>query len=306
MNDAEPKSAQSLTVVVVTYGQPETVRSCLASVEACSGEVSSLRAAVVDNNSPDDVPDVVAREFPNVELIRSSTNDGFAVANNKVLRGVTSDLVLLLNPDCVLQPGCLSKTANYLQGHADVGVVGCRLVTSDGQNDHAAKRNIPSPREAVKYFLGDKKSDYLAPDVGEFDVGEVDAVNGAFMMVRTEAMRQVGLLDERYWMYAEDLDWCLRFKKASWKVVYFGKATCVHLKSKITGSARSPRLNWHFHRSMAIFYRENLKDHNPIVNWLIVSAIYARMVVKVGQDSATRWLVAHRASPQSSPTRVGE
>lgn len=278
----------SLTVVIVTFGQPKIVAQCLDSVMNSAGEVGRLSIWVVDNCSPDETPDMVRIEYPSVHLIASRTNDGFAVANNKVLRQVQTQFILVLNPDCILTHNTLRETINHMMQNPTIGVLGCRLVTDNGSFDHAAKRNIPNPSEALAYFLGSKKSRYLAPEVNEHSIGEVDAVNGAFMLIRRAAMDEVGLLDEHYWMYAEDMDWCLRFREKGWLVTYYGAVTCIHLKSKISGRARSPRLNYHFHRSMARFYETHLASGNRILDRLVILAVYARLLIKIPRDSLSR------------------
>ena len=278
----------SVTVIVVTFGQAAVVRECLSAVFASVDQVRELRVVVVDNQSPDGTVAMIEREFPAARIIRSATNDGFAVANNRALRDMTTDYALLLNPDCILHDGALVRAIDGIKVSDTVGMLGCRLVTREGQFDHASKRMIPDPVSALRYFIGARGSQYLAPDVGEFEDGEVEAINGAFMLVDARAIREVGLLDERYWMYAEDLDWCLRFTRAGWKVLYLGSVTCTHLKSAISGRARSPRLNWHFHRSMSIFFWRNSSDRNLPVRVLVVAAIYGRLAFRLPLDSSRR------------------
>ena len=283
-----------LEIVVVTYCAPEYVDTCLRSALLHSPEGTVLH--VVDNASPDGTADRIEASFPDIRLTRSLTNDGFAVGNNRVLRHVTAPYVLLLNPDARLEPGTLSHLLDYMADHADVGIVGCRLLTEDGRLDHAAKRSVPRPLDALAYFagrvVGQRRGHYTAPHVADDAVADVDAVNGAFMLVRTSAMIEVGLLDERYWMYGEDLDWCVRFRRGGWRVVYDGSVVAHHAKGASAG-VRSPRLAYQFHRSMAIFYRDHVAS-GPVSAHAGTTAIYAMCAAVVARNSVLRGIARGR------------
>ncbi|MRG60429.1 glycosyltransferase [Agromyces sp. CFH 90414] len=281
----------TLDVVVVTYGRSDLVRECLSSLQAAR-PATPMTVMVVDNASPDDTPDVVGREFPWVELRRRPTNDGFAVANNAVLRDSTAKFVLLLNPDTRMEPGTLDHLIAVMEDNPDIGMIGCRLLTADGGMDHAAKRSIPTIRSAIAYFalraVGRSGSAYLAPEVGDEDFADVDAINGAFMLVRGAALGEVGLLDETYWMYAEDLDWCVRFRAAGWRVVYDGSVIAHHLKGGSSDGPRRLRLNYHFHRSMAVFYRQHSRSGNPMIDGVAIAGIWSRFALTSLLNGMTR------------------
>ncbi len=283
----EPTTTPRLDVVVVTYCAPEYVTTCLRSV---LDHAPHAELHVVDNASPDGTADRIAAEFPQIDLVRSTTNDGFAVANNRVLRDVDAPYALLLNPDARIDPDTVTTLVDFMERNPDIGVAGCRLLTENGTLDHAAKRNIPRPRDALAYFVGRmvkaRVGRYTAPEVAPEDVADVDAVNGAFMLVRTAAMAQVGLLDERYWMYGEDLDWCLRFRRAGWRVVYNGTVVAHHAKGGSAG-VRSPRLTYHFHRSMALFYRDHVATGRTS-SLIGTGAIYTMAAVLIVTNSLRR------------------
>jgi GT2 family glycosyltransferase len=246
---------------------------------------------VVDNASDDGTPDVVAREFPWVRLRRRRRNDGFAVANNEALRDVTAPYVLVLNPDTEVPHGVVERLLERLRTEDRIGVIGCRLVQADGTFDHASKRSFPRPADAARYFLpgGRRASRYVAPHVDEHGTGPVDAVNGAFMLVRRDAMDEVGLLDEDFWMYGEDLDWCRRFAECGWVVEYDGTVTAVHLKGASSGRRRGPRLNWHFHRSMAVFYRKHEAGRQVGLDALVYAGIGAHLAASIVAGALPRW-----------------
>ena len=189
-----------------------------------------------------------------------------------------------------------------MRDQPDIGVVGCRLLTADGTLDHAAKRSIPDPWTAARYFalrlVGRRGSSYLAPEVDPLGTGDVDAVNGAFMLVRTSAMHEVGYFDEAYWMYGEDLDWCVRFRAAGWRVHYDGTVTAQHLKGGAAGGTRPLRLNYHFHKSMQLFYDKHLASGNVLKDGLVRTGIWSRFaVVTVANAVGLTWerLAARRS-----------
>jgi GT2 family glycosyltransferase len=270
-------------IVMVTYGCADLVRKSLDALLA-SSPAEVLRVTVVDNNSPDNTPDVVANEFPQVRLLRRTDNPGFAVSNNQALALTTAPFILLLNPDTEACWPTIEYLIDQLENDATIGMIGCRLLLEDGSFDHAAKRRIPNPLQALQYFtsraFGRKVGNYVANNVPETGVGDVDALNGAFMLVRRSALSAVGGLDESYWMYAEDLDWSVRYRNAGWRVVYDGRVTALHVKGASSGKRRSLRLNYHFHRSMAIFYKHHLAPSNPAaLNVLIILAIWGRFAL---------------------------
>lgn len=294
---AEPKAR--VDVVIVSYGAPRLLRACLESLRGMSSDDPSLQVHVVDNASPDETPDVVATEFPEVHLHRLDVNAGFSAANNLVLRASRAPHVLVLNPDTELPAGVLAGLLHRFDVDPRVGMVGCRLVQDDGAFDHAAKRSFPTPLGALAHFArigrrpsGGALSQYRATTVDEHALGEVDAINGAFMLVRREAMDEVGLFDEGYWLYMEDLDWCRRFWAAGWKVLYDGTVTALHHKGGAAGKHRRLKQNWHFHRGMGRFYRRHDAGRQPLLDAGIYSAILAKFAV-----SAVRSATARRRRP---------
>ena len=224
--DTPVGSAADLETIVVSHGAEGLLRRCLRSLSEHPPE-GEMRVTVVDSGSPDSTPDMVEREFPAVRLIPRD-NIGFSAANNLALRESAARAVLLLNPDTEVYAGTLDAALERLWSEERIGMVGVKLVTESGELDHACKRSFPTPLSALAHFTGvgrsdgasDSLSQYRATQLGEDEPGDVDAVNGAFMLCRAEAVRDVGLLDEGYWLYMEDLDWCRRFWGAGWKVFY--------------------------------------------------------------------------------------
>lgn len=291
----------ALGIVIVNYRTCDLLRECLQSIYESRGDFS-FQVCVVDNCSQDGSCAMVGEEFPQVQLIESEVNGGYAYANNLGLRALgfaqtsgsaqqcrekllesTPGYALLLNPDTLLPPSALQEMLDFMEAHPEAGVAGPRLVLPDGSIDLACRRSFPSPEISFYRMVGLSKLfprsrrfgrynlTYLDPD----EVAEVDSVVGAFMLVRAEALRQVGLLDESFFMYGEDLDWAYRIKKAGWKVYYNSQVTVLHYKR--AASRHSRKANYEFYRAMHIFYRKHYAATTPFwLHWLVLGGIALR------------------------------
>ena len=281
-------SSLELETIIVSHGAEELLRRCLRSLSEHPPE-GRMRVTVVDSGSPDSTPDMVEREFPFVRLIREE-NIGFSAANNIALRNTEAGAVLLLNPDTEVYAGTLDVALARLQSNARIGMVGVKLVTETGALDHACKRSFPTPLSALAHFTGlgsaeeasNALTQYRATQLDEDEPGEVDAINGAFMLCRAEAVRDVGLLDEGYWLYMEDLDWCHRFWDAGWKVFYEPAGTALHVKGGSSEGRRAMRQEIAFHRGMGRFYRRfDAPEHNVLVNAAVYAGIGAKLAASL-------------------------
>ncbi len=280
-----------LAIVIVHYRTPHLLRDCLNSVYASKGNFT-CEVCVVDNFSQDESCEMVATEFPQARLIASKVNGGFSYANNLGLRdfGFGTDgaldlprYALLLNPDTLLPPTALADMIAFMDAHPDAGAAGPRLVRQDGSLDLACRRSFPSPEVAFYRMVGLSKMFPRSRRFGRYNVTyldpsittEVDSVVGAFMMVRREAIQQVGLLDEDFFMYGEDLDWAYRIKQAGWKVYYNAAVTVLHYKE--ASSRHSRKARYEFYRAMYLFYKKHYESQTPFwLRWLIVSGIFLR------------------------------
>jgi N-acetylglucosaminyl-diphospho-decaprenol L-rhamnosyltransferase len=273
-----------LDVVIVSHSAPDLLRNCLRSLELHPPRVGH-GVTVVDSGSPDSTPEMVRSEFPEVRLI-AGPNIGFSAANNLVLRNSDAEYVLLLNPDTALTEGALDSCLDRMASDQGIGMVGCKLLTPSGELDHACKRSFPTVLGAIAHFAAvgrregaaKRLSQYRATDLGDDEPGEVDAINGAFMLVRREAVSSVGPLDEGYWLYMEDLDWCYRFWQRGWRVFYEPRATVIHVKGGSSGARRRMRQEVAFHRGMGRFYRKFYAPHRPSAESL---AVYLGILLKL-------------------------
>lgn len=309
-----------LAIIIVNYNTRDLLRECLRSVYASRGEVSYI-VYVVDNASTDGSAAMVRAEFPQARVIESPVNGGFAYANNLGLKalgfppegGVVEAphrlprYVLLLNPDTVLPPGALAEMMAFMDARPSAGVVGPKLVRPDGSLDFACRRSFPTPEISFWRMTGLSRlfprsrrfgrynMTYLDPDT----LTQVDSVVGAFMWVRREAILQVGLLDEAFWMYGEDLDWAKRIKDAGWEVWYNPAVTVLHVKE--AASRKSRRAREEFYRAMVIFYRKHYAATTPFwLHWLILGGI----AIKGGLDLARRSIAGQWREDRGAQTEV--
>lgn len=279
-------------IVLVNYNTRDLLRNCLNSIFASQG-VGHIGVTVVDNASSDGSAALVRAEFPQVHLIANRENLGYAAANNLALRACHADYALLLNPDTVLPSAALAKAIQFFEAHPDAGVLGPKLVRPDGSLDLACRRSFPTPEISFYRMVGLSRLfpqsrlfgrynlTYLDPD----QTTEVDSVVGAFMMVRGEILTQVGLLDEQFFMYAEDLDWCKRIKESlnprtghPWQVWYYPEITVLHVKR--ASSSRSTRAQRAFNDTMLQFYRKHYAATTPFwLDWLVVGGIALRRLL---------------------------
>lgn len=280
-----------LAIVIVNYNVSALLRRCLQTVFASAGDFT-FAVAVVDNASQDDSVEMVRQAFPQVHVVANEENAGYPAGNNQGLRalGIENEqpprYVLLLNPDTELPPNALADMLNFLDKNSDVGIVGPRLILPNGQLDLACRRGFPSPAVSIYRFLGLSHLFPHSPRFGRYNMtfldeheqADVDAVVGAFMMLRGTAVRQVGLLDERFWMYGEDLDWAKRIKDAGWRVVYNPAVTVLHVKRASSRQNRR-KAQYEFYRAMPIFY---YKHYRQQTSWWLHLIIMIGIGLKAG------------------------
>ncbi len=274
-----------IAVVIVNYNTCELLRACLQSIPA-GLTTGACDVWVVDNGSSDDSVTMVQTQFPAVHCIVSNHNGGFSYANNLALRQILANddappYTMILNPDTVVTPGAFERLVAYLHEHRDVGAVGPQLVLPDGTLDLACRRSFPSPEVSFWRMTGLSRLLPHHPRFGRYnmtyvDAGQtidVDALVGACMLMPTAVIREVGLLDETYFMYGEDLDWCYRIKMYGWRIVYVADAIVHHVK-RASSRQRPVQTIRHFYDAMRIFFRRYYKHTTPrLLAWLIETGI---------------------------------
>jgi N-acetylglucosaminyl-diphospho-decaprenol L-rhamnosyltransferase len=286
----------SLAVVILNYARADLLADCLRSIYDAPTRCA-LDVWVVDNASPDDSVAMVRRDFPQVRLIVSERNGGYAYGNNLALRAILAErtepqYVMLLNNDTVVPPGALDGLVDYAESHPDVGVVGPKLVLANGTLDKACRRSFPTPEVAFYRLVGLSalfprsrrfgryNLSYLDPDA----TAEVDAVVGACMLLRASVVREVGLLDETFFMYGEDLDWAYRIKQYGWRVMYYPAVTVLHYKRAASTRRAIPSIRA-FYDAMRVFHRKHYAAATPApLNALIELGITCKEAVALGRN----------------------
>jgi GT2 family glycosyltransferase len=284
-----------LAVVILSYKRVDLLDDCLASLYAAPTRCD-LAVWVVDNASGDGSPDLVRERYPQAHLIVSPTNGGFSCGNNLAVREImaqgSADYVMLLNNDTVVPAGSLDAMVDYLEAHPEVGVVGPKLVLPDGSLDLACRRSFPTPEVSFYRMTGLARlfpnsprfarynMTYLDPDVET----EVDAVVGACMLLRAPVIAEVGLLDEQFFMYGEDLDWCYRIKQYGWRVLYYPSAVVHHYKRASSTRRAIPSIRA-FYDAMRIFHRKHYAATTAApLNALIELGITAKELLALGRN----------------------
>jgi GT2 family glycosyltransferase len=281
-----------LDVGIVAYRSRQLLERCLDSLRE-HAPLAPLRVIVVDNDSRDGTAELVC-DRPDVEFVQAGRNLGFAAATNVAIRSGDAPYFLALNPDTQIRAGVLDRLLALMDGDPHVGICGCRLEREDGSFDHAARRAFPTPLGALAHFtrVGRRPgapaalAQYRAPDV---ERGPVDAVSGAFMLVRRRALDEVGLFDEGYWLYMEDLDLCYRFARAGWITWYEPSVAVTHVKGGTSGRQRRLRANHAFHYGMFRFYRQHYApSRSPLLNLAVYGAIGAKLAGSVARSTVNR------------------
>lgn len=260
-----------ISVVVVSFNTARLLRACLRSVTDSLAQSPQLSHEiwVVDNASSDGSPELVAREFPQVHLIVNDSNRGFAAANNQALSQTRGRLVLLLNPDTEVRGEAIATLVRFLDEHPTVGIVGARLVHSDGSFQHSCFRFPTLWMTLFDYFpinhrLTDSRLNGRYPRRLYSRPFAIDHPLGACMLVRREVFDQIGLLDERFFIYCEEIDFCIRTKRAGWEIYCVPDAEIVHHVAQSTRQLRGEMLI-ELHRSRYALFE---KHYSSWFRWL--------------------------------------
>ncbi|HLD11822.1 MAG TPA: glycosyltransferase family 2 protein [Patescibacteria group bacterium] len=281
-----------ISVVIVSFNTKKVLTDCLLSLRKTKDV--GIEVFVVDNASSDGTVELLQKEFPEVKLIDLPDNKGFAAANNIALRQVATRYVVLLNPDTEVMPETFSIMMNYMGKYPRVGVSTCRVELASGGLDKDCRRSFPTPWVAFTHFSGLSKlfpksklfGKYQMTYLPDTEIHEVESVVGAFMFIRREAMDEVGFLDETFFFYGEDIDWCYRFREKGWLVTYNPYTRIIHYKGYSSGLKKhSKHLSTATIESkkkvtkarfdaMKIFYKKHYRHTYPsVVTSLVLLAV---------------------------------
>lgn len=249
-----------LSIIIVSWKVKDLLRKNLSALLTNSQNIR-LEIFVVDNNSGDGTVEMISRDFPRVKLIANGLNAGFAKANNQAIKQSKGKYILLLNPDMKVLPGTLKGMVRWMEEHQEAGVAGCRLITEGGQTIPHVRR-FPALADQLAIAL---KLPHLFPGIlntylrANFDYNceaEADSIRGSFFMIRSEALEKVGLLDEQFFIWFEEVDYCQRVKRAGWKVMYTPAAQCVDHVGQSFKSVKRGAAQKYFRDSMLKYFKK--------------------------------------------------
>ncbi len=277
-----------IDVIIVNFNSKEHLSRCVQSVLAST---IPIRVFVIDNHSTDRslslLKNTVSIE-PRLHIIENKENLGFARANNQVLPMAKGDYILFLNPDCIIKQDTLGCMLAVMESHPDVGIGGCLIRNPDGSEQAGSRRYIPTPFRSMIRVLKLSKLFHKYPRFGILNlVGQplpghpvpMEAISGAFMFVRSRAIEQVGPMDDRYFLHCEDLDWCMRFRMAGWKILFVPGIEIVHNKG-VCSADRPIRVEWYKHMGMVRFYRKFFRHQYPAgLMYLVMVAVWTRFTI---------------------------
>ena len=279
-----------LSIVIVHYKRPDRLLSCLGALEP---ELHPLAngTVVIDNHSVDGDPDLLARRFTTARVIVNSENVGYARAVNQGVRATSAPLVLVMNPDCEVRPNAIATLAAFLREHPRTAIAGPKILNPDGSLEYSA-RAFPDHLTFLfnRYSLLTRlfpnnpfSRRYLLTDWDHASVRDVDWLSGACLMVRREAIDRVGPMDEAFFLFNEDVDWCRRMRLAGWAVTYVPEAVVVHhigaSKAKV-----DPRVIFERHRGMIHYFHKH-HPAPPPVSMLADALIMFRAALMVAANA---------------------
>jgi hypothetical protein len=286
-----------LSVVIVNWNVRELLRGCLKSV-LTSKQLGGLamEVIVVDNASSDGSVEMIRREFSEVKLIANERNLGFTGGNNQGIAASRGRYILLLNPDTEVIGDALVEMVKYMDANPDVGALGPKLLNPDG-SVQSSRRRFPTPATAflestfLQWWFPRNRAVrlYHILDRSDDETQEVDWVTGACILIRREAIEEVGLLDAGFFMYSEELDWCRRARGKGWKVVYLPKAKVIHYGARSSEQVK-PFQHIQFQRSKIRYFRKYHGRSFALLLRLFLLAMYAYLLLL----EAAKWLVGHK------------
>ena len=274
-----------LSIIIVNYNTKDLLRRCLESIHKANIDFK-YEVIVVDNGSGDGSAGMVKREFKKAKVLESKENVGFSKGNNLGIKEAKGEYILLLNSDTVVFKNTLKGMLDFMRKNKKAGVATCRVELEDGVLDKACHRGFPTAWNAFCFYLGLERlfgkskmfSGYHLGYLNLDEVHQIDSPTGAFYLIRRKILDQVGVLDEDYFMYGEDLDLSFRVKKAGWKIYYVPDYKIIHYKKRSGRKAKDRKLkkkiDEYFYETMKLFYKKHYEDKYPkIVLWFVFLAV---------------------------------
>jgi GT2 family glycosyltransferase len=282
----EQRQGVDLSVCIVTYKARACLRDCLRSLYEHTHTLD-FEVIVVDNGSEDGVAEMLREEYPEVRFIQNDRNTGYTLPMNQSLRAGSGRYLLQLNPDTLIRPAALDRLVQFLEENSTVGICGPKVLNKDGTLQKACRRGEPRPLAVISYFTGlarmfpqsKRFGEYLMTYMDEDETHPVASLSGSCMLIRREVVDQIGYLDERFFAYQEDADYCYRARQAGWGVYYLPTAQIIHFGGQGGSRVQPYRSIVEWHKSYFRYYRKHLaKDYFILFNGFY----YIAMGVKFG------------------------
>lgn len=260
-----------LAIIIVSWNTKKLIKDCLLSIKS-SIHHTSYKVFVVDNNSSDGTVQMLRSEFNDINIIANKTNEGFAKANNEAIKISDSKYVMLLNPDTIVKDNALDIMVDYMEKNKEVGITGCKLFNKDGSLQESCRRFpdiktyscillklhtlFPNMKCLKNYFMKDMDYD---------KINEVDQVMGAALMFRSNVLGGKSFLDEDYWIWFEEVDFCYKVKKKGYKIVYIPNANIIHYKAQSFSQLLKVKQQKIFNKSLLVYFNKNGKKYETVI-----------------------------------------
>lgn len=269
-----------LSIIIVNYKTLDLTLNCIDSIIKSNLKNIDYEIVLVDNASKDGSIEAIEERFSQLKIIRNVDNLGFSKANNQGIKASVGEVILLLNSDTIVDFNSLRQSLDFLKKHKHIGALGCKVLLPTGKLDPSCKRSFPTPMNGIYHQL---RLDDAFPDSQRFGAYNltyidenktcvVDCIMGAFMMLPRKVIDRVGLLDEDFFMYGEDIDWCYRIKEAGYQIMYYPEVRIFHHKKASGIGKRNPKVIAAFYDSMGIFYRKHYQNnYSAFTKWLVIT-----------------------------------
>lgn len=281
---------KNLSIVILNFNSGEYLSKCLDSIKSIENE-ANISTIVIDNNSSDDSLSNVQSKFKEVKFVKNTDNVGFSKGYNPTLKSLKTEYVLLLNPDCILEKGVIRKTLEAFDNDKKTGAITPRIILSNGKIDLTAHRGFPTPWASLLYAIGDDSLYHLTDKMSD-QIHEVDSITGAFFLTKKSILDEVGYLDDRFFLYGEDIDLSLRIKNLGYKILYDPQVKIIHNKGISSGLKKhsqelssadtktKEKARDSFYQAMILFYDKHYKSKYPFfISWLVYLGIYLKWAV---------------------------
>jgi GT2 family glycosyltransferase len=286
----------NLSICIVSLEARNYLRDCLRSIAASTPELE-YEIIVVDQSSQDGTVEMLQSDFPEIKLLQTVGNEGFTRPMNLAMQAAQGKFIALLNPDTLVHSDALVRLCAFLASHPEAGIVGPKVLNPDGTLQAPCRRGDSRPWAVISYFTGlsilfpDKAffNGYLLSHLAEDQLHVVDGVSGSCMVIRREVVDEIGFLDEIFFAYQEDADYCLRTRQAGWQVFYYPEAEITHFGGQGGSRVQPYRSILAWHKSYFKYYRKHFAaDYFFLLNWLYYAAMGLKLILALLKNAISR------------------